>query len=82
MVWECIGSYLNLPEMLRPDQNLLKYALICELQQQDKQLLALQVTYPNNYIKLQMNDNVDDIICYKKDPAQPKGHCIAQINGS
>jgi hypothetical protein len=41
------------------------------LQQQDKQLLALQVKYPNNYINLQLEGNVNDIICYKKDPAQP-----------
>jgi hypothetical protein len=44
---------------------------ICELQQQDKQLLALQVKYPDNYVNLQLDDNVDEIICYKKDPTQP-----------
>jgi hypothetical protein len=27
----------------------LNYAHICELQQQDEQLLALQVKYPENY---------------------------------
>jgi hypothetical protein len=43
----------------------------CELQQQDEQLLALQVKYSDNYINLQLNDNVNDIICYKKDPTQP-----------
>ncbi len=42
-----------------------------ELQQQDEQLLALQAKYPDNYVNLQMDDNVDDIICYKKDPTQP-----------
>jgi hypothetical protein len=42
-VWECIGCYPNLPETPHPDENLLNYAHICELQQQDKQLLALQV---------------------------------------
>jgi hypothetical protein len=42
------------------------------LQQQGKQLLALQVKYPDNYVNLQLDDNVDDIICYKKDPYQPK----------
>jgi hypothetical protein len=42
------------------------------LQQQDEQqLLALQVKYPDNYENLQLVDNVDDIICYKKDPTQP-----------
>jgi hypothetical protein len=42
-VWECIGCYINLPEASRLDQNPLNYAHICELQQQDEQLLALQV---------------------------------------
>jgi hypothetical protein len=42
-VWECIECYLNLPDTPPLDENLLKYAHICELQQQDKQLLALQV---------------------------------------
>ncbi len=36
-----------------------------------QQLLALQVKYPDNYVNLQLDDNVDDIICYKKDPTQP-----------
>ncbi len=43
----------------------------CELQQQDKQLLALQVKYPEIYVNLQLDDDIDDIICYKKDPTQP-----------
>jgi hypothetical protein len=41
------------------------------LQQHDEQLLALQVKYPDNYVNSQPDDNVDDIICYKKDPTQP-----------
>jgi hypothetical protein len=41
------------------------------LQQQDKKLLILQVKYPDNYVNLQVDDNVDDIICYKKYPTQP-----------
>jgi hypothetical protein len=49
----------------------LNYAHICELQQQDEQLLALQVKNPDNYVNLHLDDNVDDIICYKKDPTQP-----------
>ncbi len=69
--WECIECYLNLPKTPHPDQNPLNYTHICELQQQDKQLLALQVKYPDNYINLQLHDDVDDIICYKKDLAQP-----------
>jgi hypothetical protein len=44
---------------------------IRELQQQDEQLLTLQVKYPDIYVKLQLDDDVDDIIYYKKDPTQP-----------
>jgi hypothetical protein len=81
-IWECIEFYLNLPDTPHPDENLLNYAHICELQQQDEELLALQVKYPDNYVSLQLDDNVDDIICYKKDPTQPLENCIVQINGS
>jgi hypothetical protein len=70
-IWECIECYLNLPDTPYPDENQLNYAYIRELQQQDKQLLALQVKYPDNYDNLQLDDNVDDIICDKKDAAQP-----------
>jgi hypothetical protein len=47
-VWECIGCYLNLPETSHLDQNPLNCAHICELQKQDKQLLALQVNDSDN----------------------------------
>jgi hypothetical protein len=69
-VWECIECYLNLPETPHADQNLLNYAHIHELQQQDKQLLALQVKYSDNHVSLQLNGDVNDVICYKKDSAQ------------
>jgi hypothetical protein len=70
-VWKCIECYLNLPETPHPDENSLNYAHIHELQQQDKQLLALQVKYPDTNVNLQLDEDVDDIICYKKDPTQP-----------
>jgi hypothetical protein len=70
-VWECIECYLNLPDTPHLDKNSLNYAHICELQQQDRQLLALQVKYSDNYVNLQLDDNVDDIICFKKDLTQP-----------
>jgi hypothetical protein len=70
--WECIECYLNLPDTPHPDENPLNYAHISELQLQDKQLFALQVKYPDNYVNLQLDDDVDDIVCYKKDPTQPK----------
>jgi hypothetical protein len=31
-IWECIECYLNLPDTSHPDENLLNYAHICELQ--------------------------------------------------
>jgi hypothetical protein len=42
-VWECIECHLNLPDTPHPDENLLDYAHISELQQQEEQLFALQV---------------------------------------
>jgi hypothetical protein len=71
-VWECFECYLNLPDTPHLDEDPLNYAHIRELKQQDNQLLALQVTYPDSYVNLQLDDNIDDIICYKKDPMQPK----------
>jgi hypothetical protein len=46
-IWEYIECYLNLPNTPHPDEKLLYYAHICELQQQDGQLLALQVKCPD-----------------------------------
>jgi hypothetical protein len=51
-VWECIECYLNLPDTPHLDENPLNYAHICEMKQQDEQLLALQVKYPDNYVIL------------------------------
>jgi hypothetical protein len=70
-VWERIECYLNLHVTPHPNENPLSYAHIYELQQQDKQLLALQVKYPYNYVNLLLDDNLNDIICCKKDPTQP-----------
>ena len=75
---EYIECYLNLPDTPHPDEDPLNYAHTPELQQQDGQLLALQVKYPDNYVNLQLDDNVNDIICYKKDPTQPHlENCVA-----
>ncbi len=70
-VWECIECYLNLPDIPHPDENPLNYAHIHKLKQQDKLLLALQLKYPDNHVNLQLDDNVNNIICYMKDPTQP-----------
>ncbi len=48
-----------------------------------KTKLDLQVKYADNYIDLQLDDNINDIICYKKDPAQPNWKILfPRINGS
>ena len=60
-IFEC---YLNLPEIPDPAQNPLSFACIREQQQQDEQLLALQVKYPQQYIYKSLDEDVDDIICY------------------
>ncbi len=71
-IWECIECYLNLPDTPHPDENPLNDTHIHELQQQDKQLLALQLKYPDNYVN-----------CYKKNPTQPNWKiCFTWINGS
>ncbi len=70
-VWECIECCLQFSETPHPNQNPLNYAHTCELQHQDKQLLALQVKYPDKYVNLQLDDVVDHIICYMKDLTQP-----------
>lgn len=44
--------YIILPESDKPDQNSLNYTHICEQQQQDNKLLALQIKYPNNYVHM------------------------------
>jgi hypothetical protein len=69
-VWQVLECYLNLPEMPHPDRNPLNYAHIRGQQQHDEKLLALQVKYLDNYTNLQLDDGIDNIICYKKDLAQ------------
>ena len=67
---EAFECYLNLPEIPHPERNPLNYSHIREQQQQDAKLLALQAQQPDNYVTLQLDPDVDDIICYKKDPTQ------------
>jgi hypothetical protein len=61
-IGECIGCYLNLPDTPHPGENPLNYAHICELQQQDKQLLSLQVKYPDNYFNLQLRGGIEILL--------------------
>ena len=67
-IWETLECHLNLPEIPHPEHILLNYTHILEQQQQDGNLLALQAKYLGNYVNWQLDDNVEDIICYKKDP--------------
>jgi hypothetical protein len=65
-VWDCIECYLNFPDSDTLEQNLLSYAHLREQQQQDQKLLALLEKYPDNYYNEKLDDDVEDIICYKK----------------
>ncbi len=67
---EAFECYLNLPAISHPERNPLNYAHIREQQQQDAKLLALQAQHPDNYVTLQLDPDVNEIICYKKDPTQ------------
>jgi len=54
-----------------PEQNPLSYEYIREKQQADEQLQALQQKYPEKYINMNLDDDVDDIICYVKQGQDP-----------
>ena len=63
-IWQALECCLNLPEMPHPDHIPLNYVHIREQQQQDENMLALNAKYPDNYINLQLDDDIDNIICY------------------
>jgi hypothetical protein len=71
--WDCIACYLNFPESDGPDQNTLNHAHICEQQQKDDKLQALQGKYPYDYASMDLDDDANDFICYKKDPTKDDG---------
>ncbi len=60
-IFEC---YLNLSEIPDLVQNPLSFSCMRKQQQEDEQLLALQVKYPEQYIYKSLDEDVDDIICY------------------
>ncbi len=64
-ILEALECYLNF-YMIYPEQNPLSYEYLREKQQADKQLLALQQEYPEQYINMNLDDDVDNIICYVK----------------
>jgi len=49
----------------------LSYAYICEQQQADAKLLAVQQKFPNNYFYKCLDDDVEDIICFVKEHDDP-----------
>ena len=50
------------------ENNPLSDAYIREKKQDDEALLALLQKYPDNYDYMELDDEEEDIICYKKDP--------------
>ena len=70
-ILEALEYYLNFPDIPYPEQNPLSYEYLREKQQADKQLLALQQKYPEQYINMNLDDDVDDIICYVKQGQDP-----------
>ena len=69
--------FLNLPKIPDLAQNPLSFVCICKQQQQDKQLLALQLKYPNQYIYKSLDEDVEDIICYVRQGSPDKQWRIA-----
>ena len=70
-ILEALQCYLNFPNMTYTDHNPLRYEYLHEKQQTDKQLQALQQKYPDQYINMNLDDDVDDIICYKGQEQDP-----------
>ena len=69
--WDVIECYLNLPEAEHPENNPLSYAYIREKQQEDNALLlALLNKYPDNYVYMDLDNEEDQIICYKRNLAE------------
>ena len=62
--------YLNLPEAEHPENNPLSYAYIREKQQEDDALLSLLNKYPDNYVYMDLDDEEEQVICYKKIPTE------------
>ena len=59
--------------MTYPEQNALSYEYLREQQEADEQLLILQQKFPEQYINMNLDDDVGDIVCYVKpgnDPAK------------
>jgi hypothetical protein len=56
--------YLNLPGIPDPAENPLGYACVHKQQHQDRQLLALQAKYPEQYAYKSFGKDLDGIICY------------------
>jgi hypothetical protein len=63
-IYTIFEYYFNLPEIPDLSKSPLSFPCICKQQQQDEQLLALQLKYPDQYIYKSLDQDVDDITCY------------------
>ncbi|KAL7480955.1 hypothetical protein ACHAW6_006629 [Cyclotella cf. meneghiniana] len=70
-ILEALECYLNFPDMTYPEQNPLSYEYLCEKHQAVEQLLALQQKYQEQYINMNLDDDVNDIISYVKQGQDP-----------
>eukprot|EP00804_Cyclotella_cryptica_P022336 CCRYP_015615-RA/>CCRYP_015615-RA protein AED:0.38 eAED:0.38 QI:0/0/0/1/0/0/3/0/178 len=57
--------------MTYQEQNQLSYEYLCEKRQGNKQLLALQQKCPNQYLHMNLDNDVNNIICYMKRGQDP-----------
>lgn len=75
-VFKSLECYLNIPDRSHPEQSPISYYYLWENlqadkqllapQQKDKQLLVPQQKHPKQWIKINIDDDNDDIICYIK----------------
>jgi hypothetical protein len=65
-----------------PEQNPLSYEYLHEKQQADEQSLALRQMYPKQYINMNLDDNVNGIICYIKPGNEPAMQWKITLNAS
>jgi hypothetical protein len=77
-IWDVLECYLNLPEAEHPENNPLSYPYIREKQQEDDALLALLNKYPDNYVYMDLDDDTEQIICYKKILTETIGKLLCQ----
>ena len=70
-ILEALECYLNFPDMTYLEQNPQSYEYLHEEQPADEQLLSLQQKYLEQYINMNLDNDVNDIICYVKQGQDP-----------